>query len=385
MMTDISINQKIDYLLDAIQFREDGLDIIIRALNDPIREIRQSALLLLSESDVVIARESIWNHLPYKNMQCLHTITEFKFGHPDYFKIADYNTLLCYFDTTYRSSHISIWNLETGIQKTEFPLSAHEFGIGEYGKMCIFNYQEHLTLLDIETQQERFLSFGGFIPSGQCLAVSPTSYPLFAIGNSHHSGSNIEIWNYRTLTCILKIGHQKLYFNHINKYLNSQAEVYRHSVPLILFTPDGKYLVFLFRQGKCSVIQIWDVEKLEIVQTIDNLPLLTLNALAVNPNKEILACGVREDKIQVWELSTDRIIDCFTNAYLCTISSDGRVIAYCTNDYEIIIWDVHIKKELCILRGHSSPIAHITMSLDREFIASYSIDGTIRIWGVAES
>jgi hypothetical protein len=59
MMTDISINQKIDYLLDAIQFREDGLDIIIRALNDPIREIRQSALLLLSESDVVIARESI--------------------------------------------------------------------------------------------------------------------------------------------------------------------------------------------------------------------------------------------------------------------------------------------------------------------------------------
>jgi hypothetical protein len=74
-------------------------------------------------------------------MQCLHTISEFEFGHPDYFKIADYNnTLLCYCDTTYRSSHISIFNLETGVQKTDFPLSAHEFGMGEYGKMCIFNY-----------------------------------------------------------------------------------------------------------------------------------------------------------------------------------------------------------------------------------------------------
>jgi uncharacterized Zn-finger protein len=108
-MTDTSINQKIDDLLTAIQCGKDGLDLITQALDDPIREIRQSALLLLSESDEAIAIESLWNHLPYKNMQCLHTISEFEFGHPDYFKIADYNnTLLCYCDTTYRASHISI-------------------------------------------------------------------------------------------------------------------------------------------------------------------------------------------------------------------------------------------------------------------------------------
>jgi hypothetical protein len=58
-MTNISVNQKIDDLLDAIQCGKDGLDLIIRALNDPIREIRQSALLLLSESDEAIARESL--------------------------------------------------------------------------------------------------------------------------------------------------------------------------------------------------------------------------------------------------------------------------------------------------------------------------------------
>ena len=44
-MTDILTNQKIDALLDAIQSGKDGLDRIIQALNDPIREIRQSALL----------------------------------------------------------------------------------------------------------------------------------------------------------------------------------------------------------------------------------------------------------------------------------------------------------------------------------------------------
>jgi WD40 repeat protein len=383
-MTDTSINQKIDDLLTAIQCGKDGLDLITQALDDPIREIRQSALLLLSESDEAIAIESLWNHLPYKNMQCLHTISEFEFGHPDYFKIADYNnTLLCYCDTTYRASHISIWNLETGVQKTDFPLSAHEFGTGAYGKMCIFNYQEHLTLLNIDTKQEHFLSYGGFIP--RCLAVSPVNRTLFAIANSHPDGSDIEIWNYKNSACIFEQKHLKMHFNQTDKYLRFQKEVYRHSISPILFTPDGRYLAFLFQQRGSSIILIWDAEKVEFVQTIDTFPLLTLNALAINPDKIILACGVREDKVQVWELSTDRIIDCFSNAYLCTISSDGRVLAYCTNDYKIVIWDIHNKEELCILRGHGSPIAHITMSFDREFIASYSIDGTIRIWGVPES
>lgn len=383
-MINISVNQKIDDLLDAIQCGKKGLDLIIRALNDPIREIRQSALLLLSESDEVTAKESLWNHLPYENMQCLHTITELEFGHPDYFKIANYNnTLLCYCDTTYRSSHISIWNLETGIKKTNFPLSAHEFGIGEYGKFCIFNYQEHLTLLNVETQQEHFLSFGGFIP--RYLAVSPKNNSLFAIGNSHAHGSEIEVWNYRILDCTLKQKDLKIHFHNTCEYLRFQEKVYTHSVSPVLFTPDGKYLIFLFRQRDSSIIQIWDVEKIEHIKTIDTLPLSTINALAIHFKGEILACGVRENTVWVWELNTDRIIDSFPNAYLCTISSDGRVLAYCNNDYEIIIWDLHNKQELCTLRGHESPIAHITMSLDREFVASYSIDGTIRIWGVPES
>jgi WD40 repeat protein len=72
---------------------------------------------------------------------------------------------------------------------------------------------------------------------------------------------------------------------------------------------------------------------------------------------------VRENRVKLWELNSDRIIDSFSEGNLSTISSDGRVLAY----------------------GHGSPIAHITMSIDPEFIASYSIDGTIRIWGVAES
>jgi len=38
--------------------------------------------------------------------------------------------------------------------------------------------------------------------------------------------------------------------------------------------------------------------------------------------------------------------------------------------------------KLGILQGHTAPIAYVAISSDRNFIASYSIDRTIKIWGV---
>ena len=62
-----------------------------------VKEVRQSALLLLSKSEAEITKQALWNYLPFSKMQCLHTITEFKFNsfdtkyHPDYFAIANYD------------------------------------------------------------------------------------------------------------------------------------------------------------------------------------------------------------------------------------------------------------------------------------------------------
>ena len=42
------------------------------------------------------------------------------------------------------------------------------------------------------------------------------------------------------------------------------------------------------------------------------------------------------------------------------------------------------KGKTSILKGHTSPIGYLAMSSHREFIASYSTDSSIRIWGIAE-
>ena len=105
--------QRIDALLDAWEYGTAGIELVIRALEDGVRKVRQSALLLLSESETEIAKQALWNYLPFPQMQCLHTITEFKFNSfnteypPDYFAIADYNnSLVCYWDIDYKASGV---------------------------------------------------------------------------------------------------------------------------------------------------------------------------------------------------------------------------------------------------------------------------------------
>ena len=70
--------KRIDVLLDAWEYGTAGIELVVRALEDKVRKVRQSALLLLSESETEIAKQALWNYLPFPQMQYLHTITEFE-------------------------------------------------------------------------------------------------------------------------------------------------------------------------------------------------------------------------------------------------------------------------------------------------------------------
>ena len=115
---------------------------------------------------------------------------------------------------------------------------------------------------------------------------------------------------------------------------------------------------------------------------LDNLPRLAITSLGINLDRKIISCGIREDKICVWELQSDSIIYTVDEIAPCIISDDGRILIHATANYEIIIRDLINNKAVNILRGHNAPIMHLAVSEDREFIASYSSDKTIKIWGI---
>ncbi|MBW4558481.1 MAG: hypothetical protein KME59_21655 [Trichormus sp. ATA11-4-KO1] len=390
-----STKEKVDALLDAFQYGQPGIELISQALNDHTREVRQSAFLLLSDCHEDIARQAIWNYLPFKKMQCLHTLTNFNYSnleqhHPYYFAIANYNnTLICYWDLNYKYSVINVWDLKTGQQRRNLELdTAHEFSLGKNGKVSVISFQDLVWVLDTETHKlinddcpDYFIH--PIFPNSHCFTVCPTQNPLLAIGSTIGRKGEFEVWNYET-----RIRHFSYQFQDIALITQwttwNTLEVQRllNSVSPLLFTPDGKFLLARFQQQKHCMLQIWNLETGNLLQQLENLPVLTVHSLAIGSDGQVLACGIRENQVCVWELLSDRIIYTFSGAASCLMSFNGRILIYCTDDNEIIVWDLALNSKLCILQGHSAPIAYIAMSNDYEFIASYSIDRSIKIWGL---
>jgi WD40 repeat protein len=156
---------------------------------------------------------------------------------------------------------------------------------------------------------------------------------------------------------------------------------YNNISPLI-FTPDGNFLVVRFTQTNHSVIKIWNTETGELIQTLNNLPSITITSLGVRRDKTIIACGIRENKISVWELQTDSVIYSVDEIAPCILSTDARILIYATVSYDIIIWDLVEQKMLNTLQGHTSAIRYLALSNDREFLASYDINNLIKVWGI---
>ena len=68
----------------------------------------------------------------------------------------------------------------------------------------------------------------------------------------------------------------------------------------------------------------------------------------------------------------------------CILSDNGRILIYATANYKIVVRDLVKEQELCRLTRHKAPIAYLALSEDYEFIASYSTDRQIKIWGIPD-
>jgi WD40 repeat protein len=207
--------------------------------------------------------------------------------------------------------------------------------------------------------------------------------PFVAAGHTTAGAGELEIRNYENNDCYLH--HNFSGMSLFTRWVNSSTE-WLTNYPPFLFTPDGELLVtYFYLHGKNkSVLKAWQVDSGQLLHTLDISPALTMMGLAVCPNGEIIVCGIRENKVCVWDLLSDRIIyndDVFSP---CIMSSDGRILVYATTEHEIVVWDLATSKRLRTLSGHTASINMITMSSDREFIASHSADGTINIWGIPE-
>lgn len=110
-------------------------------------------------------------------------------------------------------------------------------------------------------------------------------------------------------------------------------------------------------------------------------------SVAFNPNpkkRNILACGLSNERIQVWDINKRTlkyVLDDHTGLiFSLAFSPDGRTLASGSADNTVRLWDVDMGNLRITLTKHTGLVTSLTFSADGSTLASGSADGTIRLW-----
>ena len=198
------------------------------------------------------------------------------------------------------------------------------------------------------------------------------------------SGSDdktIKLWN-------LKTGQL------LHKFLGHSAEVYA-----IAITADGRRII---SAGDDRTILVWNLQKKTISDrfySYSGSPYShrdgAIFSVAISPDGETVASGSADHTIKIWNQRNgellyklhehlDRVF-CVTyskanNIFTENNHSQNQILASCSADGSIKIWQVGCCESLRTLRAHSGGVYSVAFSSDGKILVSGGADKTINLW-----
>ncbi|MEI7725119.1 MAG: DUF4365 domain-containing protein [Bacteroidota bacterium] len=101
---------------------------------------------------------------------------------------------------------------------------------------------------------------------------------------------------------------------------------------------------------------------------------------------KIIASCSSDGKITLWDtISWKKIGECighFRAILTVCFSPDGKYLASASSDQTVRIWDVRSLKTIAVLEGHRRQVDGVSFSHDSRLICSKSHDGTVRVWSL---
>lgn len=375
-----NINRKINALLDAFG-SDQGIDLLIQALGEPVREVREVAYWLLTEIKEETAKQALRNYLPYAQMQCLHTITGRSEREPNYFVIStDSKVLLsnCHSKETkgYAYATIKIWDLQTGELIHTLPFQHEHMGTGQNGKTIVGHFQHIISVLK-NWEIKHPVQLGGLVEKSRktnsdigSLAVSQDG-SIVACGELGATSLGlITVWDLQA-----------------EKLLHSvqwQSTKRSSNISTVMISPDAFLLLSQDKQRYGDSHRLWNLQTGELIRVFETYPYWFADAIANTPDGGCIVSGIREKSVKVWDINTDQIIYSFSGHAPTAMTPDAKVLAYCNDANEIVLWNLEVNQEICTLPESTSPIQAICLSSDREWVVSYDTDQTIKIYGLLD-
>ena len=374
-MTD-RIARKINTLLDAFESNTEGIDLIVQALGEPVREVREAAYWLLTEIQEESAKAALRNYLPYTRMQGLHRITGHSEREPSYFVISTDNKALlsnCHSQESkgYAYATVKIWNLQTGQLTHTLPFTHEHIGMGHNGQTIVGHFQHIIEVRKSWETRYPLQLFGSIDISS--LTVSSDGSIVAGGGYLRDARSElpgqIEVWDLKTDRVIHRLEWKPIRYT---------------SFCLSLMIIPNTSLLLSQDNERLDHHRLWSLQTGELICVFETSPSWFADAIAHTLNGGFIASGIRDNAVNVWDLNTDRIIYSFPAYSPTAMTPDGKVLAYCNDRNEIVLWDLDVNERICTLPENPSPIQAICLSSDREWVVSYDDAQTIKIYGLPD-
>jgi WD40 repeat protein len=152
----------------------------------------------------------------------------------------------------------------------------------------------------------------------------------------------------------------------------------------VVFSPDGTLLADGRTNGSSSNLKLFRVADGTLVQTLAGHSNAT-RSVAFSPNGALLASGGDDRTAKLWRVSDGallRTLSVGTRVRSVAFSPGGQLLA--TGEAgSVALWNVSTGALVRTLTGFADQVMSVAFSPDGSKVAGGSLDGTIRVWLVA--
>jgi WD40 repeat protein len=154
------------------------------------------------------------------------------------------------------------------------------------------------------------------------------------------------------------------------------------SVVALAFVPGSALLAAAIPSGR--VIPLWDATTGKLRRSLPSGE-EAVRCLAISADGAYLASGHEQGGLRLWDLRAGKELVRLTSdhtmfwvAAVC-FSPDGQSLAAATDDYDVLLWDLHLRKLPRRFKGHQAPVSALAFAADGQQLASGGRDGTVRL------